>query len=189
MNDPRVDAVLAHVRLLDPIDDRERRSIDQILAIAPTLGAPFDETASEVHLTGSAFIVGVRGTILHRHRRLGIWVQPGGHVDDGERPPEAALREGQEETGLRLLPVEDEPTLVHVDVHPGPRGHTHLDLRYLFVAGAVDPAPPPDESQDVRWLDFDSARALGDPGLLGAIGRLEQLWRLHGDRWRAMVEA
>ena len=49
------------------------------------------------------------------------------------------------------------PELAHVDVHDGGRGHTHLDLRYLFDAGDADPAPPADESQDVGWFGWDEA--------------------------------
>lgn len=188
MNDPRVARILVEVARLEPIDEKEQRSLALIAAIAPTLQAPFDEAASDVHLTASAFIVGERGTVLHRHRRLGIWVQPGGHIDEGEEPQDAAQREGEEETGLVLVHADDEPNLVHVDVHAGPRGHTHLDLRYLFVADRSDPDPPPGESQDVRWVTFSDAPTLADPGLIGALGRLEELWRLHGERWRAKVE-
>ena len=66
----------------------------------PRLARPFDEHADPVHVTGSAFIVGPRGIVLLRHRRLGIWVQPGGHVDAGETPWDGARREAVEETGL-----------------------------------------------------------------------------------------
>ena len=48
-----------------------------------------------------------------------------------------------------------QPELAHVDVHPGGRGHTHLDLRYLFTADDADPAPPPEESQEVGWFPWD----------------------------------
>jgi len=161
-----VGRVLADVAARVPVDERERASIEHILAVVPRLERPFDEHADPVHLTGSAFIVGPRGIVLLRHRRLGIWVQPGGHVDPGETPWDGALREAREETGLPgLRLVGDAPELVHVDVHDGGRGHTHLDLRYLLTADDVDPAPPAGESQDVHWFAWDAAPAIAEPAM------------------------
>ena len=107
-------------------------------------------------------------------------MQPGGHIDHGETPWEAAKRECWEETGLdvRFVGPFDEsgiPELIHVDVHAGGRGHTHLDLRYLFDAGPADggdadPDPPAGESQEIGWFDWDAAIDLADPGLRGALG-------------------
>ena len=55
----------------------------------PTQPTPCDPTADPVHVTASAVVAGTRGTVLHLHRRLGRWMQPGGHVDPGESPPDA----------------------------------------------------------------------------------------------------
>ena len=128
-------------------------------------------------MTGSGIVVGPRGVVLLKHRRLGLWLQPGGHVDPGETPWDAARRESVEETGLTVdfaeaPDVDGVPPLVHVDVHAGGRGHTHLDLRYLLVGGEADPAPPPGESQEIGWFDWDAAIALADPGLAGALRAL-----------------
>ena len=79
------------------------------------------------------------------------------------------MRETIEETGLPARLAGDRPELVHVDVHPGPRGHTHLDLRYLVDADDADPAPPPEESQDVAWFDWDTAMAVAEPGMAGLL--------------------
>src|SRR5215217_795035 len=76
-----VDDVLASVAARTPIDDREYQSIAEVLATVPRLADPFDMDADPTHITGSALIIGRRGIVLLRHRRLGIWVQPGGHVD------------------------------------------------------------------------------------------------------------
>jgi 8-oxo-dGTP pyrophosphatase MutT (NUDIX family) len=175
--------LIAQVEARDPVDDRERRSIEQILIELDRLIDPFSEHADPVHLTASGIVTGERGVLLLKHRRLGIWVQPGGHIDAGETPWEAALREVYEETGLRVqlsgvpdagVPQEQGVYRVdHVDVHPGPRGHTHLDLRYLMVAGidggSTDPCPPPEESQEVEWLGWEQAIERADPGLKGAL--------------------
>jgi 8-oxo-dGTP pyrophosphatase MutT (NUDIX family) len=171
VGDPLHD-VIAAVAARKPVDERERVSIERFLAEVPRLARPFDEHADPVHVTGSALVVGRRGIVLLRHKSLGIWVQPGGHIDAGETPWEAAVREATEETGLpvRLASCE----LAHVDVHPGPRGHTHLDLRYLTEAGDADPSPPPGESQDVAWFDWPEAMAVADHGLAGVLPSLAE---------------
>ena len=166
--------VLDEVAARNPVDERERRSIDHILTTVPTLARPFDQEAGPVHVTGSAFIVGPRGIVLLRHRHLGIWVQPGGHVDAGEAPWEGALREATEETGMPIRHLDAVPELAHVDVHPGGRGHTHLDLRYLFTADDADPAPPPDESQEVGWFSWAAAPGVAEPTMAGALAALAQ---------------
>lgn len=40
--------------------------------------------------------------LLVKHKKLGIWLNPGGHIDEGELPHEAAEREFFEETGVRV---------------------------------------------------------------------------------------
>lgn len=158
-----------------PVDDREARSVARTLVELDRLARPFDEHADPVHLTASAIVVGPRGTLLHRHKRLGIWLQPGGHIDPGEEPEDAAVRETAEETGITGGHPAEGRRLAHVDVHDGGRGHTHLDLRYLLLAGADDPAPAAGESQAVRWFGWDDAITMADAGLVGALRHLRGL--------------
>ncbi len=152
-----------------PIDLREHRARFRLLQELDRLANPFDRLAGPVHVTASAIVVGPRGVLLHRHRRLGRWLQPGGHLEPGEAPWEAAWREAQEETGLPLCPAR--AGLIHVDVHPGPLAHTHLDLRYLLRPRATDrePRPAPGESPEVAWLSWVQAHAVADVGLGGAL--------------------
>jgi 8-oxo-dGTP pyrophosphatase MutT (NUDIX family) len=161
------------IAALVPVDEREGLSIEAALARVGRGPDPFSESADPHHLTASAFVVSRRGIVLHRHRLLGIWVQPGGHVDPGEDPAAAARRETLEETGLHARHL-DPPRLYHVDEHPGPRGHTHYDLRYLLVAPPVAPSPPPGESPDVHWFDFTDALVVAEAGLRPALARLAE---------------
>jgi 8-oxo-dGTP pyrophosphatase MutT (NUDIX family) len=165
--------VLADVLARNPVDERERVSIARFAAEIERLERPFDEHADSTHVTASALVVGPRGIVLHRHRILGVWIQPGGHVDASETPWDAAVREAQEETGIvgRLL-GGDPPQLAHVDVHPGPHGHTHLDLRYLIDGGAADPAPPPGESPEVGWFGWAEAPTVAEPCMDGILRSL-----------------
>lgn len=154
-----------------PIDDREARSIERFATELARLDRPYDEDADPVHVTGSAIVTGPRGVVLHLHKRMGLWLQPGGHLDPGEDPAQAALREAAEETGLDLVLASGD--IAHVDAHDGPKGHLHLDVRYVVAATTdVDPTPPPNESQDCRWFDWDEAITIADPGLSGALKAL-----------------
>jgi 8-oxo-dGTP pyrophosphatase MutT (NUDIX family) len=170
--------IRADVAARRPVDEREAISIERFLTFFDALAAPLDQDSDPVHVTGSGVVIGPRGVLLLEHRRLGIWLQPGGHIDPDETPWDAALRESREETGLEVSfagPLDDDgvPELIHVDVHEGGRGHTHLDLRYLIDGGDADPDPPEGESQQIDWFEWDAAIARADPGLRGLLLALQ----------------
>ncbi len=168
---------LWRVRVLDQLDSitpvnlRERESIRALRDRLEWSGDPASELGDPRHVTASSFVVCERGVILHRHKILNIWVQPGGHIDDGESPEEAATRESLEETGLvTSTALNDE--IFHVDVHSGPRGHTHYDLRYIRISDGSTPVPALGESQEVYWFDFDEAAAKAEPALVAPLKKL-----------------
>ena len=170
---PQLERLLAG-RQQDPVDERERASLAAFRAALPELVRPFDADADPTHVTSSAIVVGPPGVLLLKHRLLGIWVQPGGHLKQGEDLAAGALREAVEETGLSPQHPPGGPRLVHVDVHAGGRGHTHLDLRWLLLADG-EPRPPSGESQEVAWFAWPAAIARADAGLAGALTGLRPI--------------
>jgi len=165
---PTVDTeavVAGHV----PGSPREARAKERFLAELSRLSDPFSEQTDPTHVTASAIVVGTRGTVLHLHKRLGRWMQPGGHINPGEAPPEASRREAIEELGLHVEHPKGGPRLIHLDVHEAALGHTHLDLRYLLVGSADDPHPLPGESPEARWYDWEDAAMIADEALAPAL--------------------
>jgi ADP-ribose pyrophosphatase YjhB (NUDIX family) len=55
-----------------------------------------------VCLTSTGFLVHENKILLVLHKKLGIWLAPGGHIEENELPHEAAEREFFEETGLKV---------------------------------------------------------------------------------------
>jgi 8-oxo-dGTP pyrophosphatase MutT (NUDIX family) len=59
------------------------------------------------HLTATAFVVWQGRTLLTWHRKLGMWLPPGGHLEANEDPAQAAVREALEESGLPVRVLDD----------------------------------------------------------------------------------
>jgi 8-oxo-dGTP pyrophosphatase MutT (NUDIX family) len=137
---------------LDPATPLRQRFLT-LLDTGPAAVLPH---AAGPHLTASALVVEpVRGKVLLcLHRRVGRWLQMGGHCEPGDPTlAAAALREAREESGIDGLVVSAEP--IGIDVHPvrcryGPS--EHFDVRYavLAPADAVEICSP--ESTALGWF-------------------------------------
>ncbi len=118
----------------------------------------FERTHLPGHITGSAWIVDSsrKHVLLVHHAKLNKWLQPGGHADGDENVLRVALREAEEETGLKALTVISE-TPFDVDVHLIPARkdfgeHFHFDIRFLIEANPADQIIVSEESHDVKWI-------------------------------------
>lgn len=162
--------LLALLESHDPADAKETADRIAMLAFLEHLPEPLSGAQPAAHFTASALVVDETQsrTCLVLHRKLGLWLQPGGHVEpDDESIGGAALREVREETGLDCALNGEKP--VHLDIHeipdrPDMPAHLHLDVRFLVVA-AGDELTLSDESTDVRWWPLGDATAAGDDSL------------------------
>ena len=176
-----------------PWDDLEWRhlAVHKDCLVAGAIGAEVPER----HLTASAFVMNPAGNqvLVHWHTKLGRWLQPGGHVEPGETPLAACLRELAEETHL----ANDAPTAIFAhdeQAIPGSSrmpAHDHVDARFLFQS-ADDELPRSPEGAALRWLPWEDLAASGpdDPGLarialkIGRLAALQDLALEQGSYWR-----
>jgi len=120
----------------------------------------FDRSLLTGHITGSAFIVNNSRTrtLLTHHHKLEKWLQLGGHSDGNPDTLSVALREAEEESGLKkILPLSKQ--IFDVDVHEIPArknepAHFHHDIRFLFEADDTEPLTISSESKDLAWVSL-----------------------------------
>ena len=118
------------------------------------------------HFTATGFVVHEDATLLHWHRKVKMWLPPGGHIEENEDPVQAALREVEEETGVQVevvptgTPIDLEyPSQVHApftieieDIDDPVEGwHQHIDMIYF-----CKPVGTPARVNDGwRWVSKD----------------------------------
>jgi 8-oxo-dGTP pyrophosphatase MutT (NUDIX family) len=132
------------------------------------------------HLTGSAWLVAAdeRRVLLTHHRKLGLWLQLGGHADGDGDLAAVALREAEEESGLVGLTLED--GVYDLDRHwiperPGEPGHYHYDVRFVVRAGASEAFVVGDESHALAWRPVDDLAE--DAGADASVRRMARKWQ------------
>jgi len=118
--------------------------------------------------------------LLHRHKRLALWLPPGGHIDPGELPDDAAVRETFEESGVHVALVDGPLALPsgHVVIPGEPArlvqplgiqledigpGHQHIDLIYVARPIAAQPEAllAEEGASDLGWYGADDWARLG----------------------------
>jgi len=183
----RSQLLLETLRTYAPEDGRERDSLDKIVRFVESSEDPFSRSTAQGHVTGSAVVARPDGSafLLVRHRKLGRWLQPGGHADPADRTVlETALREAREETGCGDLAPACGGRPIDVDVHSiparaGEPAHLHFDVRYLLLTGSERVGGgEPAEVDGVAWFTLEEAIARGiDESLERTLRKAETLLR------------
>ncbi len=144
----------------------------------------FCRSHREGHMTGSAWLLHPQGdrVLLTLHRKLGRWLQPGGHADGEPDTLAVALREAREESGIDTIEPLGEG-IFDIDIHEiparttaGEPAHLHYDVRYLMQAQSAD-FRVSDESEALAWFRAEELDALRpDESVL----RMRRLWLERG---------
>lgn len=165
--------LLARLRAYEPLDAADAACRDRFVEFVSAQPRCFERALEIGHVTGSAWIVDRVGrrVLLTHHRKLDIWVQPGGHADGDSDIASVAAREAREETGLvDLAHVGD--AILDLDIHAIPaRGdvpaHEHFDVRFAFRATTTEAFVVSPESHALAWIELaELERVTREPSLL-----------------------
>ncbi|MBU2865147.1 NUDIX hydrolase [Reinekea forsetii] len=154
------------LRQYNPEDLTEKKALSFISEFVEKQPRYWARDTLEGHLTASAWITNKTQTkaVLLHHKKLDIWVQPGGHIDDSDASlVEASLREAIEETGIASLTLKPKGVF-DVDVHDIPERkqepkHLHLDVRFWYEA-ENEALTLSEESNELAWLNRSEIEAL-----------------------------
>ena len=142
-------------------------------------GDPFARSHLPGHFTGSAWLVSADGerVLLTHHRKLGLWLQLGGHADGDADLARVALREAEEESGLTHLDLE--PGIFDIDRHliparaPDPE-HWHYDVRFVVRATRSEAFVVGEESLALAWRPIADVAA--DDHADASVRRMARKW-------------
>jgi 8-oxo-dGTP pyrophosphatase MutT (NUDIX family) len=123
--------------------------------------------------TVAVFVVHDNRVLLHLHRKLNLWLPPGGHIEPNELPDEAALREVMEEAGIEIRLLQDgDPPIdrpgqprqlirpIGIQLESITPGHEHIDLIYFAVPIETDSKST--VTDGMTWLSLEDIRSRSD---------------------------
>ena len=150
-----------------PYNEQEQVDKEQFLEFINTFDDVLTRNNIFGHFTASAFVVNKERTkmVVVYHIINDGWIYPGGHADGIEDLLSVAVREVEEETGLKVKVLDNNifalnsaPVFGHVKRGKYVSAHIHFDCVYLMEADDKLPLVyREDESKGVKWVDFKDA--------------------------------
>ena len=150
-----------------PFNEQEEKDKEQFLKFIDTFDDVLTRYNTFGHFTASAFVVNKERNkmVVVYHIINDGWIYPGGHADGEEDFLSVAVREVEEETGLKARVLDDNiysiqsaPVKGHIKRGKYVSAHLHLDV--LYIMEADDKVPliyREDESKGVKWIPFEEA--------------------------------
>ena len=122
----------------------------------------------------------VKEVFIVYHRKSGLWLVPGGHIDQGESLMQTLNREIEEELGVKdQIKQEIQPFLLTITPinRPNHICKEHMDIWYKFATDGSEFKADSREFYQTRWTTISEARKLiTDPPNLEALSRIEKLF-------------
>ncbi len=150
-----------------PFDEAEEKIKNYLLKWIDTFKDVLTRENEFGHFASSAFVVNKDRTkmLVVYHNIYDAWIFPGGHADGEEDLLSVAVREVEEETGLKTKVLDDSifaisasPITGHIKRGKYVPAHTHLDVVYLLEADDKEPLTfRKDESKGVKWISLEEA--------------------------------
>lgn len=150
-----------------PYNEQEQKDKEYYLKFINTFDDVLTRNNEFGHFTASAFVVNKERTkmIVVYHNILDGWIYPGGHADGEEDLLSVAVREVEEETGLKakvldntIFSIFSGPVLTHIKRGKYVSAHIHFDVAYLLEADENIPLIyREEESKGVKWIPLEEA--------------------------------
>jgi 8-oxo-dGTP pyrophosphatase MutT (NUDIX family) len=150
-----------------PYDEQEERDKEQMLKFINNYDDVLTRNNIFGHFSASAFVINKDRTkmVVVYHIINGGWIYPGGHADGEEDLLSVAVREVEEETGLKAKALENDiysiqsaPVKGHIKHGKYVSAHLHFDVLYIMEADDNIPLVyREDESKGVKWIPFEEA--------------------------------
>jgi 8-oxo-dGTP pyrophosphatase MutT (NUDIX family) len=166
-------AIESYLQLF-PHEVERLRSLHELLDATSAIGS---RATVPGHLTSSGIVFDPsdKHFLLVHHNMLNRWLQPGGHLESGEFPYQAARREVREETGISpdtllsriegfAMPIDIDSHTIPANPRKGEPAHTHHDFRFAFTIDREmhHITLQEEEVADAVWMEMSDPRFPAD---------------------------
>lgn len=150
-----------------PFNEQEKKDKEQFLRFIDTFDDVLTRDNIFGHFSASAFLVNKKRNkmVVDYHIINDGWIYPGGHADGDDNLLSVAVREVEEETGLKakildenIYAIQSAPVKGHIKSGKYVSSHIHFDVLYLMEAdGRIPLKYKENESKGVKWISFEEA--------------------------------
>lgn len=150
-----------------PFNEQEKKDKEQFLRFIDTFDDVLTRDNIFGHFSASAFLVNKKRNkmVVVYHIINDGWIYPGGHADGDDNLLSVAVREVEEETGLKakildenIYAIQSAPVKGHIKSGKYVSSHIHFDVLYLMEADDRSPLKyKENESKVVKWISFEEA--------------------------------